>query len=294
MTPVPVITGVVNPERLVETASEPFFDWYAASFPGVEPDEFIGSFLASHDLSETANFIGKTHGYENAIRIVRGDEVLASVLWGGNADAPLNAWASGSKARNFSEWSRRFFPEHYLTRGDAAMDFNAEDSWVRLQDLFFDLKNDFPRVQTSVVGDLFGGKKGVTYYMGSVKSEARMRFYQKGLQQPEAGNPNHVRAEYMVKPKGMLRWSFAKAHASDLWTYSPVSRAAFQRLQGFDPGTAVRETPRRTDLEKRFSSLIRQYGKTIDDLVILLGSPEALGKALASRKLPQDFKLEQG
>lgn len=286
MTPVPVITGVVIPCGGGSGAPEPFFDWYAASFPGVEPDEFVGEFLAAHDLVSVADYVGKTHGYDRGIRLVRGDEVLASVLWGGNGDAPLNAWASGSRAPGFSSWARRFFPDHYLTRGDSAIDLNRQGAWGELQDLFFDLKQDYPKVQTSVVGDLFGGRKGVTYYMGSVKSEARMRFYQKGLQIPEACQPHHVRAEYMVKPKGMLRYSFAKAPASALWSYSPLARSAFERLRGFDPGQAVRETPRRTELEKRFAAMVRQYGKTIDELVALLGSPEAVGVALASGQLP--------
>jgi hypothetical protein len=154
--------------------------------------------------------------------------------------------------------------------------------------LFFDLKSDFPKVETSVVGDLFGGRKGVTFYMGSVKSESRMRFYQKGLQIPEAGQPHHVRAEFSVKPKGWLRQCFASAPAGDLWSYSPLGRAAFQRLQGFDPGQAVRETARRTDIERRFSALLKQYGRTIAELVELCGSPEAVGVALSSGVFPAD------
>lgn len=288
MTPVPVITGVVNTTTGLQGTTEPFFDWYAASFPGLDADEFIGHFLQSHDLASVSDYVGKTHGYEKAARLMLGDEVLASVLWGGNTDAPLNAWASGSRSRAFSAWARRYFPEHYVTRADSAIDLNREGAWFDVQDVFFDLKADYPKVQTSVVGDLFGGRKGVTYYMGSVKSEARMRFYQKGLQLPEAGQPHHVRAEYMVKPKGMVRWALAKAPAAAFWSYSPLSRSAFERLKGFDPGAIVRETPRRTDLEKRFAAMCRQYGKTIDELVQVLGSAEALGVALAARRLPSE------
>ena len=266
------------------------FDWYAASFPGVDEDEFIGEFMAANDLASVAPYVGKTHGYARGYRIVRGDEVLASVLCGGNQDAPLNAWASGSRSRGFSDWARRQFPHHYLTRGDAAMDFNVPGAWEKLQNLFFDLREQFPRVQTSVVGDLFDGRKGVTYYMGSVKSESRMRFYQKGLQQPEAGNPHHVRAEYSVKPKGMVRQGLASAPAAALWGYAPVSRVAFERLKGFAPGDLVRETPRRTDLEMRFAAMVRQYGRTVSELVELLGSPEAVGRALAAGRLPAEDK----
>lgn len=276
-----------------ENGSAPVvFDWYAASFPGVDADEFIGEFMAANDSASVMPYVGKTHGYERGYRVVRGDEVLASVLCGGNQGAPLNAWASGSRSRGFAEWARRRFAGHYLTRGDAAIDFNAPESWGKVQDVFFDLRAMFPRVQTSVVGDLFGGRKGVTYYMGSVKSEARMRFYQKGLQQPEAGNPHHVRAEYSVKPKGSLREGFAVAPASALWSYSPLGRAAFQRLKGFDPGAAVRETPRRTELENRFNAMVRQYGRTVAELVELLGSAEAVGVALAAGRLPSEDKRE--
>lgn len=264
------------------------FDWYAASIPGVDADEFIGRFIADHDLVSVAPFVGKTHGYENGWRLVRGDEVVASVLHGGNGDAALNAWASGFGARGYSEWIRRHFPAHYLTRADAAMDFNQPNSWADLQDVFFDLKNDHTRVQTSVVGDLFGGKKGVTYYLGSPKSEARARFYQKGLQIPEAGNPHHVRAELAVRPKGLARQVLASQPASILWGYTPWSRTAFERLQGFDPGQVVRETARRTTLEAKLSACHRQYGKVIAELRSMLGNDTVLVDALLAGRLPSE------
>jgi hypothetical protein len=270
------------------------FDWYAASFPGVDEDEFIGEFLASHGQASVAPYVGKTHGYERGYRVVLGDQVLASVLAGGNGEAPLNAWASGSKSRDFAEWARGRFPGHYLTRGDAAIDLNRPGAWGELQDLFFDLKEEFPRVQTSVVGDLFGGRKGVTYYMGSVKSESRMRFYQKGLQQPEAGQPHHVRAEYSVKPKGMLRYGFASAPAASLWSYAPLSRVAFERLKGFDPGQAVRETARRTELERRVAACSRQYGRTIAELRALLGADSAVIEALLAGSFSAADQQGQG
>ena len=286
MTPVPVITGVVNSKCGLREPGEPFFDWYAASFPGVGPDEFLGSFLNKNDLAKVVPYQGKTHGYEGGARVLLGDLVLLSVLWGGNRGAPLNAWASGGRSPAFAGWARSDFPNHYVTRVDAAIDLNAPGAWDDLLDLFFDLRNAFPRVQSSVLGDLYGGKKGVTHYLGSVKSESRMRLYQKGLQVPEAGQPYHVRAEFMVKPKGAQRLVLAKSPPSQVWTYSPVARMAFDRLKGFDPGVAVRDTPRRTDLQRRFDAMCKQYGKTIAEVVSLLGSPEALGLALLSGELP--------
>lgn len=286
MTPVPVITGVVKQGHGGNGSPTAVFDWYQASFPGVDADEFIGRFLEEHDLSSLQEYRGKTHGYERGYIITRGEETLAAILFGGNQDAPLNAWASGSGARQFSTWARRSFPSHYLTRGDAALDLNRPGAWLELQDLFFDLRHEFPRVQTSVVGDLFGQQKGVTYYVGSPKSEARARFYQKGLQRPEAAQPDWVRAEVAVRPKGMTRWALAQQPPEMLWSYTPWARRAFESLKGFDPGEAVRETPRRTDLEKRFNALVKQYGKTIAELAVILGTDEELGKALRTGTFP--------
>lgn len=286
MTPVPVITGVVTTECAGLGGSRAEFDWYQASFPEVDEDEFLGRFLSDHDLTSVEQYRGKTHGYEHGYVVKRGDEALAGVLCGGNGGAPLNAWATGSRARGFSTWARRRFSEHYVTRADGAIDFNRRGAWLDLQDLFFDIRHEFPRMQTSVVGDLFGQQKGVTLYVGSTKSESRIRMYQKGLQQPEAGQPDHVRAEIMVRPKGLLRYSFAKAPADMLWSYSPCSRFAFEKLRGFHPGDAVRETPRRSDLEKRLASLVRQYGPTIEEIVTLLGSSDAVLEALRSGTLP--------
>lgn len=287
MTPVTVNTGVV----IGATVPSVRFDWYQASFPSVDLEEFLGQFLADHELASITHRRGETHGYERAWNVKRGDDVLISVFEGGNQGAPLNAWASGSGSPEFATWARDRFPGHYVTRGDAAMDMDRPGAWDQLQDLFFDLRNGFPRVQTSVVGDLFGGKKGTTLNFGSGKSQSHIRFYQKGLQVPEFGRPHWVRAEFQVRPKGEERYAFARLPAVDFWRYTKWSRLAFERLRGFDPGEVVRETHRRTGFEMRWAAMIKQYGKTISEARQRLGSDEALGAALVAGELPQNLSL---
>ena len=74
--------------------------------------------------------------------------------------------------------------------------------------------------------------------------------------------------------------------AGMVWGASRHSRLIYKRLKGFSPGDVIRETPRKTDLERRFHAMTKQYGKTIAELVEVLGSPEAVGLALASGQLP--------
>lgn len=286
MTPVPVITGVVIPGTATQQAPKAVFDWYQASFPGVDEDEFIGRYLADHDLASVSHYRGKTHGYERGYVIKVGDVTEVNLLCGGNQDAPLNAWASGQQSRGFADWSRLRFPRHYMTRGDGAIDINRPGAWSQLLDVHSELRSAYPRVSTSVVGDLFEQKRGMTLYFGSPRSEARARFYQKGLQLPEAESPHWCRAEIMVRPKGPQRQLLATQPADRLWSYTRWGRDAYQALRGFDPGQAVRETPRRTDLERRLAAMHAQYARTTKELRAML-TDEQFIEAIISGKMPE-------
>ncbi len=60
------------------------WDWYRATVRGVGVDEMINYFISLNDLSSARPATPK-NGYLRAVEVVRGDSVLASFWWGGNA-----------------------------------------------------------------------------------------------------------------------------------------------------------------------------------------------------------------
>ena len=124
MTPVPVITGVVFP-RADETAN---FDFYRASIPGVDADEFLGEFLSCCGGSVYASRI-PSWGYDRVHEVKNGDRRLAIIRHGGNRGAPISVEADGFASREFVDVVRRIWPNHYVTNIHSALDFDDVRAW---------------------------------------------------------------------------------------------------------------------------------------------------------------------
>lgn len=283
MTPVTVITGVVS-SQAVDTAN---FDFYRASIPGVDADEFLGEFMARCGGSVYASRI-PSWGYDRVHEVKNGDRRLAIIRHGGNRGAPISVEADGFASREFVEVVRRVWPNHYVTNIHSALDFDDARAWGWMLDLHCDIGQEWPKLHRSEVGCLMSGR-GASLYQGAPSSAVRTILYQKGMQKEYAhyGRPNWCRAEARYRPqKPLERAAAASMSAGVVWGASRHSRLIYERLKGFAPGDVIRETPRKTDLERRFHAMTKQYGKTIAELVEALGSPEAVGLALASGQLP--------
>jgi hypothetical protein len=220
--------------------------------------------------------------------ILLGDRRLALIRHGGNNDAPISVEADGYASREFAKHVRSKYPKHYVTNIHSALDFDDKDMWARFLDLHCDIGHDWPKLHRSEVGCLMSGK-GASLYQGAPSSAVRTILYQKGMQKEyrHYGRPDWCRAEARYRPqKPLERQLTASMPPGVVWGASRHSKLIYERLMGFSPGDVVRETPRETDLERRFGAMVRQYGRTVSELVELLGSPEAVGVALAAGRLP--------
>lgn len=291
MTPVTVITGVVSPSGL-DTAN---IDFYRASIPGVDADEFLGEFTARCGGSVYPSRI-PTWGYDRVHEVRLGDRRLAIIRHGGNSGAPISVEADGFASRDFAQFVRGAWPNHYVTNIHSALDFDDPRAWGWMLDLHCDVGSQWPKLHRSEVGCLMTGK-GASLYQGAPSSAVRTILYQKGMQKEyrHYGRPNWCRAEARYRPqKPIERAAAASMPAGMVWGASRHSRLIYERLKGFSPGDVIRETPRKTDLERRFHAMTRQYAKTIEELVQVLGSPEAVGVALALGQLPSPLPNLQG
>ena len=283
MTPMSIIMGVVSRESVDNAV----VDFYRASLPGVDADEFLGEMAARSGGSVYPTRI-PTWGYDQVHEIRVGDRRVCLARHGGNQGAPISVEADGFAAREFAEVMRSKWPAHYVTNIHSALDFDDDRVWGMMLDLHCDIGHNWPKLHRSEVGCLLSGK-GASLYQGAPSSALRTILYQKGLQKEyrHYNRPNWCRAEARYRPqKPLERLAAASMTPSVVWGAARHSRLIYERLIGFSPGEVIRETPRLTDLERRFNALVRQYGRTISELVDVLGSPEAVGVALAAGHLP--------
>lgn len=291
MTPVTVITGVVSWETVADSA---VIDFYRASLPGVEADEFIGEFIASQGGSLYPSRI-PTWGYDQVHEIKAGENRLAIIRHGGNQGAPISVEADGFASREFARFVRERYPSHYVTNIHSALDFDDEAVWPMMLDLHCDIGQEWPKLHRSEVGCLMSGK-GASLYQGAPSSALRTILYQKGMQKEYRymERPNWCRAEARYRPQKPLERSLtASMPPGVVWGASRHSRLIYERLKGFPPGEMLRETPRQTDLERRFRAMVRQYGRTLEEAVALLGSWDAVGEAVKAGRLPADKAAAQ-
>lgn len=255
------------------------FDWYQASFPGVDADEFLGQWMADHDMTSFRPAAGR-HGYSHGGLVTLGDTEVLRMLFGGNADAPINVTASGAHTETLVKFARRRFPLHRVTRLDPCIDFEGAGAWSVLLDRTVDVK-EAHRISSREAGDwLDGGVKGRTIYLGSPQSDVQFRLYEKGKQLGQG--PDWVRAELQVRPKGITRDACAKATPAECWGFSRWSNDLRTRFGLAGVPRLNREVVQHSGLELRKRAMLKQYGATIRELLAIMGSPEALGVDLVA------------
>lgn len=254
------------------------WDWYAATIR-VSPKEVIEELLASQELAsfrETRAMHGYTYGGE----IHRGDTVLTRLLWGGNGDG-AHAWASGDNAEWFAGVVRDRWPwpEHGVTRGDVAVDYEGSEAWELLSDLSLGIADKY-RLKVHHIGDFHRCEDGRTLYIGARSSVVRVRVYEKGKQL--SASPEWVRTELVVKPssrKGKAAMARAEpntAWGASRWTKELSERLGMPEVARLKVGTVWRDA----DEERAYKALVRQYGPMLQRMVDRLGSWCAVGNKL--------------
>lgn len=106
--------------------SSSVFDWYQCSIFDDDGQNLhsrvVLCLLNNLDLVTTQP-IKALHGYQEALAICRGTHTVCRLMWGGNPG--VNVWATGENARLVAPLIRQFFPNHKVTRCDAAHDWSS-------------------------------------------------------------------------------------------------------------------------------------------------------------------------
>lgn len=242
------------------------FDWYRATIDH-SPRYVIDAIQSCYELSDVLP--GRPfYGYEKAYDVIRGESRLATIMWGGNTGTRTLAEASGQHAEVFTGNVRELFTGHHLLRSDIAIDYQEPGAFESLFNLSTEIADLF-RLKTSHKGDYYKDKDGRTFEIGSRKSPAFNRVYDKGKQ--TGGHPDHVRTEFEFKPKSLeAREKYAYAKPIEILFSSKWSGAFYGLLLGeralrlAPPGT-VRH---KTKSESSYEHMIKQYGNMLDTLLL--------------------------
>jgi hypothetical protein len=252
------------------------FDWYACTVPA-RADEVLRHLVASADLADCRP-ARAMHGYDRGAEVVRGDRVLCRALYGGPNGPDTHVWASGEDTEWFVGQVRGRWPAHRVTRVDSAEDFSAAGAWDTLSRLALITADEFD-VQVTHEGDFHRGQRGRTLYLGSRKSTSQLVVYEKGKQL--GVDPNWVRMEARVKPKGDARERLATALPIEVWGCASylrtvAARICRQDLEAIKIGTIYRAA----DDARAWAAVTRQYGRLFERKAAELGGWGELGSFL--------------
>jgi hypothetical protein len=249
------------------------FDWYAATIPA-GPDELLGAVLGSHKWGEIVETRGM-HGYDRGAIVKREGEPFVRALWGGQNGQHVHAWASGDDAPWFADLVRTEWPAHRVTRVDPCEDYTDPAAWDLLTGIFIEVA-DKHRVRVEHRGDFHREEHGRTLYGGAPSSVFRTRIYEKGIQ--VGGDPHWVRFEAQIRPKGDARELVATAQPGALlgassWGKALGERLGIPELERIKVGTVYR----RTDDDRAYGALLKQWGPLLSRLSIRVGGWSELG-----------------
>lgn len=215
------------------------------------------------------------HGYRQGFELRAGDLTVARVLAGGQNPYP-HGFSSGGDAVRFAEIIRREFPDHRVTRLDAASDFDGAGAWDRITAAGLAFA-DAQGLRVNHAGDWHRGIEGRTLYLGSRKSAVFVRIYEKGIQEGGEASPDWVRVEVVVRPAGDARMVAAQASAAEAWGFSSWTRDFSAMMLDLDVERVQMNQWRAPDDERAMRAVVSQYWRTFERRASAGGSWEALG-----------------
>ena len=233
-------------------------------------------------------------GYAQCFRVEdrRGD-LLAEVLAGsvGKNDLPPHAVATGENAPAFSRVLREAFPDHRVSRFDAAEDFDEPGAFARLTNVMGEVATAKGVKGLWITPD--DPEEGATYYLGGKASSVTCRAYQKGLQLRKGMHPalwptvsaDWARLEVQVRPpKQMGKALAATLTPEQAWGFAAWSQALVLEAINLDiPRVEGLGWQPQSDDDRAMDWLCRQYGPLLGRVLQDLGSWECVGLQIGDR-----------
>lgn len=260
------------------------WDWYQATIrqPSAEVQAALLAQFGGAWLDPAPARLGYSEGFD-----LRDAEGKRAGMQAGGRNAWPNVVGSGDDAPQIAALLRDAFPQHEVTRFDAAQDFGGPGAWDRLAALALSVADEH-KVKVEHAGDWHRAVEGRTLYIGARTSGVRCRVYEKGLQLRATRAPGAedvgadvVRVEVQVRPDGRGRATAAALPPVAAWGFSVWSMDLAQRVDGSDvPRTQIRDIRASND-ERALAFMVRQYGAMLARQAARDGmTPELLGVRL--------------
>lgn len=243
-------------------STPPRFDWYSGSF---EPSKAISDLLGTL-IDENPRACRPRNGYEKALELRRDGCVVARVMSGSKYD-----WhyieASGEDSVDVSNLLRTAKVPHTVSRADACTDVTAATAFADFETkLLAELPADVTRTQYAQTRN---GETAATLYLGSRKSEAFARVYEKGKESPDTHHADTVRLEVQARPHGANRKRWAATATPHEIMSLPGWSSQLLGLVELDRLPPPPRTRRVSDLEGALTAMGQQYRRRVLELVEL-------------------------
>jgi len=263
------------------------FDWYEMTFDGEDDGREL--MLLSAALGVRPIAARGRNGYAAAQAFDRAG-VRLCVVYGSSARAgELHIEVQGGACDELVPVLRRLWPEHRVSRLDVAVDMFASFDTLDAACL--------AAVESSGVRHslIVNSEGGATRYLGSPKSEVRVRVYKKSEQlialRPHLAHEvvaGIVRAEVQVRPsKREVKARAATLSPAACWGFAQWSKTIAAAVLGFDAERTVTSVNASSDWRRIRHYMQRQYGPAVAKRALEVGTV-----AMAAELL-ELFKLEQ-
>lgn len=261
------------------------FDWYQATIPE-NPVLLVDSILAR--LAPGGEVIdGKgRHNYHQSFTIKAASGDRAAVVLCGGPNGHPNVTASGNSTMPFVEHVREHWPEHRVTRFDAAEDFAAPGSFDQLEQVCRRVAGEFDVKGRAIVPDDLA--EGRTYYMGAPSSDVQVRLYDKTAETRRrlpAERANEVpddwsRLEVQVRPRKDFKALAAHIEPEHAWGFARWTSRLASEAMALDVPRIKMNAARESDDQRAYRYMILQYGQMLQRLLHDLGSWECVGRTM--------------
>lgn len=267
------------------------FDWYSATVPNVAPMEVLEA--VRKGMGGVVIEGRRRLGYAQGFRVEDGcGDLLAEVFCGsvGKNHLEPHAVATGHNAAEFARVLREAFPEHRVSRFDAAEDFDEDGAFGRITNSMGRIAADNGVKGLWITPD--DPQEGATYYLGGRSSAVTCRAYQKGLQLRKELHParradiseHWARLEVQVRPpKALGKTLAASLTPEQAWGYAAWSQALVWEVLGLDIPRVEGLGWHQSDDEKTFDWLCLQYGPLLGRMREDLGNWECVGLTIGER-----------
>lgn len=250
-----------------------FFDWYQASLVDVKVDSFLK--VASNYFDCDVRHTKPDKPYEVGYELSRGEIKFLKVSHGG-VNEGMFLKASGHNAPEFSDFLKKYYPIHSVSRVDSAIDFDDPEAFSILYEQAKHVAAKY-RLKFNQLGDWRSESEregGRTIQIGSRKSPVFIRIYEKGYEQLEKNSDENVsldwvRLELELKPANKEAKRFIseatprQVLSINEWVRELTAAMGDHDILPIKVGTAHRKS----DLHRSYSHMVKQYGSTIEKIV---------------------------